>query len=983
MVSKKTTDNSAANGNGHVPSSQESIPAEPRSLPFRGSLNKEQFESHLQQITLNALMERVQWQNSRLDPRRNLDNDCGYPDSGALSAFFYKQLYDREPVATRVVELMPRESWQVTPMIYEDEDPQNITPFEEAWDNLSKELRGESWFQDEEGSPVWEYLHRVDKLSGIGGFGVLLLGYDDGRPLHEPLEGMVSNKPLTKNDSLKASFPYVLPSEVAFVEQGNSDGGTRLTINLAQSPKDVVERMGGGAGSLYGAIGTEAMYQGVPLGPPEYPSEGVWRGKERKLMFMRPFDESLVQITQYEANMFNPRYGQPIMYRITMNDATEYRGGIGLSFSTLQVHWTRVLHVADSRNSSDVFAVPRMRPVLNPILDIRKVRGGSAEMYWKGAFPGLALSTHPQLGGDVPVDAASMASMMENYHNTIQRYLLLVGMSANTLAPTVVDPTGQIKVQTEAICVQLGCPVRIWSGSERGELASSQDDAAWNDRLRHRQNMYLTPNLIVPFIDRLIKTGILPEPTTGKNRNRIKDKVKAAKAAGKTVESGPAPSGSAPSSSPASGSFAGSQPGKPSSPFGGAKPPGANPFAKPTGNHLVIRNADGSVDEVLTKGGYSVEWPDLDSLGEKDRSLIASQYTTALAAYQSGGIEAIMDFKTYLVNIFEWDEEQAESVVWAAEKNMLDTLDDHADLAAKGEEHDLVPTPPPGFEAKPEPPPPMPGMPGGPPTAPVKMGAGESLVHPETGKTVAKTPFAPVKPKPSTKNAETGDRSTCQSCGNAIEFKGEYWSHKVDGAPELRHPARPKPPTKNSLVDNKYTFDEEDCPECGASMEGDPYSGKCNSCGHKWGREIVENCGGQGGTMGPCPQGDRLRELSAKSITDAHDPAELKVHMDELGKMSGKDLKDVAKNFGINQTQGSKGELLQRIGDKIKMRREMYERTKVHGETTNEGYDEVEEVTDAQMYKDFKREIVENESPAETDSQMYQRLRREIEETML
>jgi len=34
-----------------------------------------------------------------------------------------------------------------------------------------------------------------------------------------------------------------------------------------------------------------------------------------------------------------------------------------------------------------------------------------------------------------------------------------------------------------------------------------------------------------------------------------------------------------------------------------------------------------------------------------------------------------------------------------------------------------------------------------------------------------------------------------------------------------------------------HTFKGEDCPKCGASMEGDPYSGACNSCGHKWGEK--------------------------------------------------------------------------------------------------------------------------------------------------
>lgn len=36
-----------------------------------------------------------------------------------------------------------------------------------------------------------------------------------------------------------------------------------------------------------------------------------------------------------------------------------------------------------------------------------------------------------------------------------------------------------------------------------------------------------------------------------------------------------------------------------------------------------------------------------------------------------------------------------------------------------------------------------------------------------------------------------------------------------------------------------YAFDAEDCPKCGASMEGDSYTGTCNSCQHKWGTKAA------------------------------------------------------------------------------------------------------------------------------------------------
>lgn len=88
----------------------------------------------------------------------------------------------------------------------------------------------------------------------------------------------------------------------------------------------------------------------------------------------------------------------------------------------------------------------------------------------------------------------------------------MAGASANSLAPQVVDPSKQIEVQLDALCISIGVPKRIFIGSERGELASSQDASSWNDRLRHRQNSYITPRIIVPFIDRVIELKVLPEP---------------------------------------------------------------------------------------------------------------------------------------------------------------------------------------------------------------------------------------------------------------------------------------------------------------------------------------------------------------------------------------------------------------------------------------------------------------------------------------
>lgn len=388
-------------------------------------LTEKAVRQQMMEVVQNASLTRASLFQKLFDPRRSINDECGFPETENITIEEYKSLYDREAVATRVVEVLPKESWMVTPTIFEDEDVDTETPFEADWKDITSNIREGSKLESEEGNPIWEYLERADVASGIGSFGILLMGFNDGKELLEPAE----------------------------------------------------------------------------------PKKGM------KIIFLRVFDESLVKITRFEDDVTNPRFGQPVNYSVTFNDPNnQQQGSTGQQSFTKEVHWTRVIHVADDLGNSEIFAVPRLRPVYNHILNLRKLYHGSAEMFWKGAFPGLSIETHPQLGGDVIVNEEEMRDMVEKYMNTLQRYLNPKGMSVKSLAPQVVDPTPQIDGQTEAICIQKAVPKRIFTGSERGELASSQDKREWHARLGKRQNRYITPRIIAPFIDRCIMLGVLSEP---------------------------------------------------------------------------------------------------------------------------------------------------------------------------------------------------------------------------------------------------------------------------------------------------------------------------------------------------------------------------------------------------------------------------------------------------------------------------------------
>ena len=232
------------------------------------------------------------------------------------------------------------------------------------------------------------------------------------------------------------------------------------------------------------------------------------KGKERKLLYLKPFDQSVVKIKTNESDVTSPRYGFPTMYTIDFAAETSNTSDI----NTKEVHWTRVIHVADNRDISETLGIPRMRNVYNRILDVRKILSGSGEMFWKGGFPGYSLEVNPDL--DVTLtdtDKIAIRKEMKDYSDGLQRYIALTGISVKSLEPQVSDPKGHIDAQIKYIALSMSVPYRIFIGTEEAKLASTQDVKTMNKRVAKRQEGYLTPMLLRPLIDRLIAYGVLPE----------------------------------------------------------------------------------------------------------------------------------------------------------------------------------------------------------------------------------------------------------------------------------------------------------------------------------------------------------------------------------------------------------------------------------------------------------------------------------------
>ena len=222
------------------------------------------------------------------------------------------------------------------------------------------------------------------------------------------------------------------------------------------------------------------------------------------VLYLSPFGEASVGIKRWTQDPGNPRYGQPEAYEVDF--------GGDLADTRREVHWSRVIHVAEGLTEDEVYGQPRLKRPWNYLEDLDKVAGGAGEMFWQGAFRGLHLDLDKDANVQ-PQEEERMSQEIDEYVHRIRRYMRTQGVQVNALGGEVADPRGPFEVLISLIAGSTRIPKRVLLGSERGELASSQDITNWNAHISERQETFAEPLVLRPLVDRLIATGALPEPS--------------------------------------------------------------------------------------------------------------------------------------------------------------------------------------------------------------------------------------------------------------------------------------------------------------------------------------------------------------------------------------------------------------------------------------------------------------------------------------
>lgn len=337
---------------------------------------------------------------------RDIDANLGYKVSPTIDDF--KGYYDRKGLASVIVDAPAKTTWRKTPKVLDSGGEEG--PFAKAWEELAKRLK------------IFHFLERADRLSGIGRYGIILIGTKEGN----------------------------LDSEI-----GTASGDS--------------------------------------------------------LLFLQPYSEKYATVKEFETKTAEPRFGQPLSYNV--DTAGDLDFGKTASQKSV-VHWSRVIHVAEGLLDNEVYGEPRLQKVFDYLFDVSKVVGASAESFWQNAIKGYALTA--QEGYEIDPDAEEAAKdAWQGYIHNLQRIIAMDGIDFKELGANPSDPASVFKVIIQLISGKTGIPQRILLGSERGDLASSQDEANWLGRVSERQEQFAEPMILRRLIDRFVDIGALKAPVNG------------------------------------------------------------------------------------------------------------------------------------------------------------------------------------------------------------------------------------------------------------------------------------------------------------------------------------------------------------------------------------------------------------------------------------------------------------------------------------
>lgn len=229
---------------------------------------------------------------------------------------------------------------------------------------------------------------------------------------------------------------------------------------------------------------------------------------KKPLLYLRAFGADVAAVNRWVNDPTSSRFGLPETYKLSV---ISDRATTASAATNIVVHHTRVLHIAERTLEDPVNGLPFLESIWNRLDDLEKISGSSAELWWLNGRGGLGMDVDT----DVELDEDTKKNLndqIDNYLHSLSRVFKTQGVNITPLNFQIADPEKHADLQLTLISGATGIPKRILTGSEMGELASSQDANNFNTRIKERRSNFCQPEILEPLMEMLIAFGVLSKP---------------------------------------------------------------------------------------------------------------------------------------------------------------------------------------------------------------------------------------------------------------------------------------------------------------------------------------------------------------------------------------------------------------------------------------------------------------------------------------
>lgn len=236
------------------------------------------------------------------------------------------------------------------------------------------------------------------------------------------------------------------------------------------------------------------LFVGVPDGLD--PKEPVGRvlGNALESIYFRAFAFDGIEIYRRDNDPQSERFGLPELYQLQVISRGDNEKDV--TTQPIIAHWSRCVHMAETKLDSDIEGIPIMQEVINRILDIDKATGGSSEAYFRNARGKTVFEIDKDFAADlVNNDEAKekFDTAAKKFTNNQQDQIVSVGAQAKSLSTPHQSPRDTVMVAYWGVSGKTGIPIRILTGEGSGQLAGSEDKLAYNGIVADRQLFFCTP----------------------------------------------------------------------------------------------------------------------------------------------------------------------------------------------------------------------------------------------------------------------------------------------------------------------------------------------------------------------------------------------------------------------------------------------------------------------------------------------------------